>query len=90
MSPKTPAENLTGQEVGDGRRVVEQHPRDPNATGGTFSVGWIVERGNEKAFLKATDVITMLRGNPKVKGKVAVAEGFVVRLWPWNWSEIEN
>ena len=39
----------------DGWRVVEhlyRDPADPNATGGFFSQGYVVERGNERAFFE--------------------------------------
>lgn len=52
----TPAKKLAGLTLDGGWRVVEPIPVSPNATGGHFSAGYIVEspRGM-KAFLKALD-----------------------------------
>jgi serine/threonine protein kinase len=49
------AEMLTGLELPHGWRVVERLERSSESTGGNFSVGYIVERGDHRAFLKALD-----------------------------------
>ena len=55
-----PAEMLEGYRLPDGWLVMERLKRDPNATGGQFSIPYLVERQredgrNEIAFLKALD-----------------------------------
>jgi len=49
------AHMLTGLELPGGWLVVEKVERAKDATGGNFSVGYIVERKRGKAFLKALD-----------------------------------
>jgi len=46
---------LLGRELDDGWRVVEKIERPPDATGSNFSVGYVVERDGQRAFLKALD-----------------------------------
>src|SRR5438270_14033101 len=51
-----PASRLSGLELDGGWRVVERLERPPGATGGMFSIGYIVESPTgERAFLKALD-----------------------------------
>ena len=51
------AQRLTGLTLANGWRVVSQMARPPGATGGTFSVGYIVEGADGRsAFLKALDM----------------------------------
>jgi serine/threonine protein kinase len=50
------AEMLTGRTLDGGWRVIERLPRHPEATGGTFSVGYIVEDSDgRRGFCKALD-----------------------------------
>lgn len=49
------AHSLLGRELEGGWRVVEKLERAPDATGSNFSVGYIVERDGQRAFLKALD-----------------------------------
>lgn len=56
QSSAAPAHNLVGLSLEDGWRVTEQVVRGENATGGAFSVGYIVESdAGGRAFLKALD-----------------------------------
>lgn len=50
-----PAEMLLGRELSGGWIVRDLVPRLTGATGGSFSVGYVVERAGQKAFLKAFD-----------------------------------
>lgn len=51
-----PAQSLTGLTLDDGWKVTGLAPRQKNATGGFFSVGYIVVRSDgREAFLKAMD-----------------------------------
>src|SRR5207253_9130865 len=53
---QTPAESLLGKTLNGGWRVIEAFPLSPNATGGVFSVGYIVEAPDgTRGFLKALD-----------------------------------
>ena len=49
------AHMLKGRELPGGWRVIEKIERDPDATGGHFSVGYIVERNGSRGYLKALD-----------------------------------
>lgn len=49
------AHMLFGLELEGGWRVVEKIERPPDATGGAFSVGYVVESGETRAYLKALD-----------------------------------
>ena len=51
----TAAQNLVGQDLPNGWRVMERIALPPNGTGGNFSVGYRVEREGQFAFLKALD-----------------------------------
>ncbi|MFM0212282.1 hypothetical protein PQQ96_33370, partial [Paraburkholderia sediminicola] len=54
-----PAHQLTGIEIDGGWRVVKRLTGEGNQEGhtpGFFSVGYLVERGAEQAFLKAFDL----------------------------------
>ena len=56
VATAAPAEQLVGLEVEDGWVVKERVVRDADATGGTFSIGYIVESTDGRtAFLKALD-----------------------------------
>jgi serine/threonine protein kinase len=56
-----PAEQLLGMKLDGDWHVVEKLPRKAGATGGTFSVGYIVERPDgSRAFLKALDFSSAL------------------------------
>lgn len=50
-----PAHLLVGVTLGTGWKVAEMAPRGPGSTGGQFSVGYRVEKGGRRAFLKAFD-----------------------------------
>lgn len=50
-----PAYQLVGHILPGGWRVVKRLERPPKATGGFFSVGYIVEQDGKRAFLKALD-----------------------------------
>jgi eukaryotic-like serine/threonine-protein kinase len=56
MTAKPPAASaLLGLTLSNGWRVVSRVPRSPNATGGTFSHSYIVEKADRVGFLKAFD-----------------------------------
>ncbi len=66
-----PAEKLLGRELPDGWKVVEKIPRDlTKETGGRFSVGYVVERAERKAFLKALDLSAALAAKDKVAEQI--------------------
>lgn len=50
-----PSENLEGLTLPDGWLVTEKITKRPNATGGRFSCGYKITKGDEIAYLKALD-----------------------------------
>lgn len=50
-----PSENLVGIKTVSGWEVTEMIQKHPEATGGYFSTGYIVKKGNSQAYLKALD-----------------------------------
>lgn len=50
-----PAQLLVGLTLKDEWKVTQLLDRPPSSTGGNFSVGYVVEKGGNKAFLKAFD-----------------------------------
>ena len=56
-----PAEELTGLTLDGGWQVIEKCRKSGTQTGGCFSVGYIVERDGQKAYLKALDFYSTLR-----------------------------
>lgn len=71
----SPADMLEGQSLADGWRVVRRLDRPAGATGGTFSVGYLVEHPDgRKGFCKALDYTSMLaQADPAVALQVATA-----------------
>jgi serine/threonine protein kinase len=65
-APMRPAEQLLGLHLNDGWIVDSLVSRSPTATGGTFSVGYVVRNSSgQKAFLKALDYSEAFRSpNP--------------------------
>lgn len=64
MEPEvgTAAESLMGRALADGWTVSARVPHRPGATGGTFSVGYLVTRDNgDRGFLKALDFGRVLK-----------------------------
>ncbi len=55
-----PAEELTGLTLDGGWRVIEKCRKSGTQTGGFFSVGYIVARDGQKAYLKALDFYSSL------------------------------
>ncbi len=53
--PRRFAAELLGLRLPNGWRVVERFERGPDATGGNFSEGYLVEADGRRAFLKALD-----------------------------------
>jgi eukaryotic-like serine/threonine-protein kinase len=51
-----PAENLLGSTLENDWIVIERIAMGPHSTGGNFSVCYVVERGGQKAFLKALNL----------------------------------
>lgn len=56
-----PAERLEGLTLDDGWVVKKKLPKTQTSTGGTFSVGYVVENNKRQAFLKALDFSSALR-----------------------------
>lgn len=56
----TPKDQLLGKTIGNGWVVTEMLQRAAGQTGGNFSTGYIVHRGEERAFLKAMDLTQAL------------------------------
>jgi serine/threonine protein kinase len=56
---------MLGLTVGQGWLVTTALQRQAGQTGGNFSTGYIVERGNQKAFLKAMDLTRALLEPPE-------------------------
>jgi serine/threonine protein kinase len=52
---EVPAQKLVGLELKNGWKVVEKYVRTDGLSAGRYSVGYFVERGKEKGFLKAID-----------------------------------
>ncbi len=50
-----PAHQLLGRQLGSGWKVTQKIEPKPGATGSNFSVGYVVEKDGQKAFLKAFD-----------------------------------
>jgi serine/threonine protein kinase len=57
---------LTGQRDGRIWNVIEKLEVKPSETPGQFSVGYLVEAGGERAFLKASDLGMFIRGSASV------------------------
>ena len=74
-APK-PAEMLLGLTVGNGWRVKEKLAAPPGATGGNFSVGYVVENGRQQAFLKALDYSRALRAPDPARALQALTEAY--------------
>ena len=63
----TPAEQLVGKVLANGWKVVELLERPTNATGGRFSIPYVVHsREGKQAFLKAMDYTSALEANDTV------------------------
>lgn len=52
-----PAEQLLGYTVGTGWEVVERIKTFQGQTGGSFSIGYVVKKGDQRAFMKAMDYV---------------------------------
>lgn len=61
----TPKDRMLGLTIGEGWRVTTALQREAGQTGGNFSTGYIVERENQKAFLKAMDLTRALLEDPE-------------------------
>ncbi len=55
------AHNLEGITLENGWKVQEKVRRKPGATGGHFSIGYTVVRDSEEAFLKALNILGLVR-----------------------------
>lgn len=53
--------DLEGKELSNGWHVIKKVEPKPGATGGNFSVCYIVERKGQKGFLKAINILSFLR-----------------------------
>ena len=60
IESKNPAESLLGLTLDGGWRVVEKCSKPQSGTGGCFSVGYIVQKGDKRAYLKALDFYSQL------------------------------
>lgn len=61
----TPKDGLLGLVIGSGWRVTDIKRKADGETGGNFSTGYLVEKGNQKAFLKAMDLTRALLAEPE-------------------------
>jgi eukaryotic-like serine/threonine-protein kinase len=76
-----PAGRLVGQELEGGWVVKERLKRSPDATGGLYSIGYVVEgKDGERAFMKAHDYVRALRTEPanvsRILGNMFAAHNF--------------
>jgi len=72
-----PADALLGLTVGGQWRVVEKQVGPPRATGGNFSVGYIVENASgQRAFLKALDYSRALQSPDPARALQALTEAY--------------
>ncbi|MGA2877056.1 MAG: hypothetical protein ABSE82_16185 [Nitrososphaerales archaeon] len=78
-----PAAFLVGRELDDGWLVVEKVTPEPGATGGTFSIGYEIERVDaqgkatgERAFLKALDYSKRIEGLTTLDAIAIMTEAF--------------
>lgn len=55
------AHNLEGTSIENGWKVLEKIPRKPGSTGGHFSIGYAVEKDGTIAFLKALNILGLIR-----------------------------
>jgi eukaryotic-like serine/threonine-protein kinase len=61
----TPKDRLLGCVIGSGWLVTEVKRKEDGETGGNFSTGYLVEKGSQKAFLKAMDLTRALLAEPE-------------------------
>src|SRR5437868_5174928 len=71
-----PAQQLKGMTLDDGWYVRDFATRKPNATGGFFSQGYIVERNGQEGFLKALDYEKALQAQNAPQMLLAMTQGF--------------
>jgi eukaryotic-like serine/threonine-protein kinase len=76
MPMRSPAQRLLGREVGTGWKVVAEFEPADGGTGGNFSAGYIVQRGDKKAFLKALDFARALRASDPAQELQKLTEAF--------------
>lgn len=77
----TVAEQLVGKYLSNGWKVVESIERPTNATGGHFSISYIVEaRDGEKAFLKAMDYSRALEAPYPARELQSMTAAFLFEL----------
>src|SRR5947209_9425020 len=71
------AEHLVGLSLNGGWKVISRLPRNDDATGGRFSVGYIIENEkDEKAFLKALDFSEAHKAPDPARMLQAMTEAF--------------
>lgn len=74
----TPAESLMGKELTGGWSVIERVERRENATGGCFSVGYIVQAADgTRGFLKALDFTRIIGQRDPVAAMKEMADAFI-------------
>lgn len=74
----TPAESLMGIELDGGWEVIERVARTSNATGGCFSVGYIVQAADgTRGFLKALDFTRIIGQRDPIAAMKEMADAFV-------------
>jgi eukaryotic-like serine/threonine-protein kinase len=72
----TAAHELLGLTLPGGWKVTKKLAKPPGATGGNFSVGYIVQRNGGEAFLKAIDYSRALRAQDVPRALQALTEAF--------------
>src|SRR5438045_2475021 len=75
--PPAPAALMTGLTLPEGWTVVSAIPRAPGATGGNFSVGYLVRNAaGEEAFMKALDYSRALQSADPARVLQAMTEAY--------------
>ena len=77
-TPQTPAELLLGKTLDEGWRVIEKLPLLPTATGGIFSVGYVVQAlDGTRGFLKALDFTKAIGATDPAEAMKSVTAAFL-------------
>jgi serine/threonine protein kinase len=72
----SPASKLLGLSLDGGWSVSEALPKKPGQTGGFFSFGYVVRRGNESGFLKALDFSSAFQQPDAAKALQPMVEAY--------------
>lgn len=72
-SSLTPKHKLLGVTLSSGWKIVNQLHRTPGATGGNFGVGYIAQKADETAFVKAVDFVDAMGSADPMGGILSLA-----------------